>query len=73
MRRVENNYYVKAEHSGKWPKDEAAVRRLRVAWLNEVGKALSKKVEGLNQRLIGENLVVIPPSKESHYMMTNMA
>jgi hypothetical protein len=28
------------EHSGKWPREAAAVRRLRAAWLQEVGKAL---------------------------------
>jgi hypothetical protein len=31
---------LQTEHSGKWPRDREAVRRLRVAWLLEVGKAL---------------------------------
>ena len=31
---------LQTEHSGKWPRDPAAIRRLRVAWLLEVGKAL---------------------------------
>jgi len=55
---------LQAEHSGKWPKEESAVRRLRVAWLSEVGAALAKKMEGLNQRLVGEHLMVVTPSKE---------
>ena len=31
---------LQTEHSGKWPRDREAVRRLRVAWLQQVGKAL---------------------------------
>jgi hypothetical protein len=31
---------LSTEHSGKWPRDRQAIRRLRVAWLREVGKAL---------------------------------
>jgi len=54
---------LQAAHSGKWPKDEAAVRRLHVAWLHEVGKALEKKVDGLGQAVIGERLVVVTPSR----------
>lgn len=36
-----------AEHSGKWPKDAQAVRRvrLRLRWLGEVGRQLEKEVE----------------------------
>ena len=51
-----------AEHSGKWPKDVAAVRRLRAAWLAEVGKALAKKVPGLKAKLAGEHLLVLKDS-----------
>ena len=54
---------LQAEHSGKWPKDEEAVRRLRVAWLHEVGKALAARVEGLRYKILGEELIVIPPSR----------
>ena len=55
---------LQAEHSGKWPKDKEAVRRLRVAWLNEVGKALSQKVDGLKYRIVGESLIVVPVSRQ---------
>jgi len=55
---------LQAAHSGKWPKDSDAVRRLRVAWLNEVGKALSKQVPGLKYRIVGENLIVVPTSQQ---------
>ena len=51
-----------AEHSGKWPKDAEAVRRLRAAWLAEVGKALVKKVPGLKAKLAGEYLLVLKNS-----------
>ena len=51
-----------AEHSGKWPKDAEAVRRLRAAWLVEVGKALVKKVPGVKAKLAGEHLLVLKDS-----------
>ena len=51
-----------AEHSGKWPKDVEAVRRLRAAWLAEVGKALVKKVPGVKAKMAGERLLVLKDS-----------
>jgi len=48
-----------AEHSGKWPKDAQAVRRVRVAWLGEVGRQLEKKVEKAKVKVMGEKLVVM--------------
>ena len=45
--------------TGKWPKDDEAVRRLRVAWLLEVAKALKKKLPGLRARMAGERLLLL--------------
>ena len=45
---------VQVEHSGKWPRDAGAVRRLRSAWLKEVGQGLSK--EETRCQLRGEEL-----------------
>ena len=53
---------LNAEHSGKWPKDSEAVRRLRAAWLVEVGKALVKKVPDVKAKLAGEQLLVLKDS-----------
>lgn len=55
---------LQAEHSGKWPKDKDAVRRLRVAWLLEVAKALKKQVEGIKFTVLGERLVVVTATQE---------
>jgi len=48
-----------AEHSGKWPKDAEAVRRVRLAWLMEVGRQLEKQVEKAKVKVMGERLVVM--------------
>ena len=48
-----------AEHSGKWPKDPEARRRVELAWLMEVGKCLSKKQPGLVTKVMGESLIVM--------------
>jgi len=48
-----------AEHSGKWPKDTQAVRRVRLAWLGEVGKQLEKKMKESTVKVMGEKLVVM--------------
>jgi len=48
-----------AEHSGKWPKDAEAVRRVRLAWLIEVGRQLEKQVEKVRSKVMGEKLVVM--------------
>jgi len=52
-----------AEHSGKWPKDGQAVRRMRLAWLGEVGKQLEKQLEKKTEKamvkVMGERLVVM--------------
>jgi len=48
-----------AEHSGKWPKDAQAVRRVRLAWLVEVGRQLEKVVEKARVKVMGERLVVM--------------
>jgi len=50
---------VQVEHSGKWPKDAGAVRRLRTAWLKDLGAALSK-VPGNLCQLRGESLILVP-------------
>ena len=55
---------LQTSFSGKWPKDGPARRRLQVAWLCEVGDSLGKKVPGLKQRILGENLIVLSPSQE---------
>jgi len=48
-----------AEHSGKWPKDSQALRRVRLAWLMEVGKQLGKKVTDIQIKIMGETLIVM--------------
>ena len=48
-----------AEHSGKWPKDIDAVRRVRLAWLAEVGKQLQNKIKDARVKIVGEKLVVM--------------
>ena len=46
------------EQSGKWPKDPAALSRVRLAWLLEVGERLEAAVPGLVSRVREERLVV---------------
>ena len=56
---------LQAAHSGKWPKDAEAVRRLKAAWLIEVGAALDKKLDGtIRHRMLGENLIVVTANKD---------
>ena len=50
------------EHSGKWPKDPEALRRVRLAWLLEVGEKLEAAVGGLVSRVREETLVVMVDS-----------
>ena len=48
-----------AEHSGKWPKDPEALRRVRLAWLMEVGGKLEAAMDGLVSRVMEETLIVM--------------
>ena len=48
-----------AEKSGKWPKDDEARRRVRVAWLQELGRCLVKSEVKCAARMMGERLVVM--------------
>ena len=51
------------EQSGKWPKDPAALSRVRLAWLLEVGERLEAAVPGLVSRVRGQSLVVMADSQ----------
>ena len=50
------------EYSGKWPKDPEALRRVRLAWLMEVGERLEAAVPGVVTRLRRETLMVMSDS-----------
>ena len=50
------------EQSGKWPKDPEALRRVRLAWLLEVGVKLEAAVGGLVSRVREETLIVMVDS-----------
>ena len=48
-----------AEQSGKWPREGEARRRVRVAWLQELGRRLVRSEVKCVARMMGERLVVM--------------
>jgi len=50
--------------SGKWPEDQEAVRRLKIAWLSEVGNALENKLRDIKQFIFEENLLIVDTKKK---------
>lgn len=50
--------------SGKWPYNPEAARRLKIAWLSEVGNALEDKLCDIKQFIYEENLLVVDTKKK---------
>jgi len=51
------------EQSGKWPRDPEALRRVRLAWLLEVGEKLEEAVPGLVSRVREETVLLMLDSR----------
>jgi len=61
-----------AEKSGKWPKDDEARRRVRVAWLQELGRCLVKSEVKCVARMMGERLVVMVSGQVLSFTINTM-
>ena len=57
------NVLLSPEYSGKWPREPEALRRVRMAWLMEVGEKLEAAVPDLVTRVMEESLIVMVDSR----------